>query len=439
MFRPWFAVLLCACAGAPDLDLPGVPAETVLGADADVGVGSLRAPLLLTLDGAVVPGQTARWTVSGAAPGETINGLFSLAGTGNGPCPPVLGGQCLGILAPVVLFDTDTADATGVAELQINVPANAPVGADLSVQAVAIRGAGGVLSVATDALTFFVQDIVIDDFVHFPAAADLLFVVDDSCSMADEQGALSISFEPMIDTILDLGLDYHVGVVSTDMDAASKSGKLQPDAGGGLFITPSDPNPAATFDEMAALGTSGSGTEKGLSAVFASIDTLGATANLGFRRATAQLAVVVLSDEEDQSGLNVNDFVTWVEDQAFNPGDVTFSSIVEPAGGCPGGTSPGLRYIDVTTQVGGIFARICAADYSGSLTTLAETLWTSVPYELSEVADPATIVITADEVTGTVTLDTADWVYDPVENTVRFTSSYHPPSGTDLHVTYEAL
>ncbi|MEQ1507318.1 MAG: vWA domain-containing protein [Myxococcota bacterium] len=417
----------------------GAPAEAVLGEDVGSGEAPLRMALTLSLDGALSPGNPARWIVAGANPGETVRVVYSTNGQGAGPCPAQIGGQCLGILGPTTLFPTIVADATGTAVLAVNVPGSVPPGAALSLQAVAVRGVGGAASVLSPPRTDVVQDIVIDDFVHFPSAADLLFVVDDSGSMAEEQTALSNSFEPMIDTVLDLGLDYHVGVVSTDMSDPSKSGKLQPDNGGSLFIDPSDPNPAATFDEMASLGTFGSGIEEGLSAAFAALDTLGATHNLGFRRVTAQLAVIVLSDENDQSSISPTDFTLWIEGLAFHTGDITFSSIVTPIGNCQTGTSVGRRYLDVTDAVGGIEESICANDYGPALTTLAETLFTSVPYELSATADPATIVVTADEATGTIVVDPAAIVYDPLENTIRFTSAYHPPAGTDLHVTYERL
>lgn len=87
----------------------------------------------------LVRGNNAVFTVDNANAGETIGFLYSLAGTGAGPCPPQLGGLCLDLLSPVQM--TGTAVASGnVATLIGRVPPNAPLGASVWSQAVAQRG-----------------------------------------------------------------------------------------------------------------------------------------------------------------------------------------------------------------------------------------------------------------------------------------------------------
>ena len=56
---------------------------------------------------------------------------------------------------------------------------------------------------------------------------DTIFVIDKSCSMAEEQLALAQNFERFIGYFIDSGLDWHVGVVSTDMADPQHSGKLR--------------------------------------------------------------------------------------------------------------------------------------------------------------------------------------------------------------------
>src|SRR4051794_9315310 len=48
-------------------------------------------------------------------------------------------------------------------------------------------------------------------------AVDVLWVIDNSCSMSEEQEALRSNFADFMAYFSDSGLDYHVGVVSTDM------------------------------------------------------------------------------------------------------------------------------------------------------------------------------------------------------------------------------
>jgi hypothetical protein len=405
----------------------------------DPGFPALRTGLQLERTGSMNPGGVVTYKVRGLNPGETVKIAVTTSGIGQGPCPAGLGGQCLDLLSPRIMA-TPVADFTGTARVNVALSPTAQIGRQISTQAAAIRGVGGALTVLSAPRTDEVVSEVTDDFVHFPGAADLLFVIDDSCSMFEEQTALTDGFGPMVDVILDLGLDFHVGVVSTDMADASKSGKLQADASGGLWIDPSDSNPTLSFEEMANLGTFGSGTERGLAAIEASLDTHGAGFNNGFRRVTAQYAVVVLSDEEDQSAGGWGPYADRIALEAFYPGDVSFTSIVTPVGNCSTGVTVGNRYLNATAQLGGVTESICATDYSGALVDLASRLFTSVPYELSEVPlDPALITVVADEASGPVVLDAADFVYDATANTIRFTSSYSPLSGTDLHITYEPL
>ena len=52
--------------------------------------------------------------------------------------------------------------------------------------------------------------------VETPSRADLLFVVDNSESMADEQAALAASFSEMMDVLAPQDTSYRIGIVSTD-------------------------------------------------------------------------------------------------------------------------------------------------------------------------------------------------------------------------------
>jgi len=58
---------------------------------------------------------------AGAPPGATVGFARSADGPGVGPCPPVLGGVCLGITQPVLLGSV-AANASGVATLSVPTP-----------------------------------------------------------------------------------------------------------------------------------------------------------------------------------------------------------------------------------------------------------------------------------------------------------------------------
>jgi hypothetical protein len=187
------------------------------------------------------------------------------------------------------------------------------------------------------------------------AAADILFVVDDSGSMTDKQQALADNLSTFIDALVGspVALDLRIGVTNTSLDdyngrtaygaAASPSGApypgppgvpfprgtiiaIDPDANGtGQFghftwgiahdpahlvstwgpprILSSGPNLARDFKANVHQGEWGSGKEQPLRAMRASLDASMVTtgANFGFLRSGARLAVVILTDEDDCS------------------------------------------------------------------------------------------------------------------------------------------
>lgn len=83
-----------------------------------------------------ISGEPLTLTVNGAAPGSDVVFLWSSDGTGNGPCPPPLGGMCLDIRNPTRIA-TEAANASGTASTVWDVPVLV-VGSFVSVQAVVI-------------------------------------------------------------------------------------------------------------------------------------------------------------------------------------------------------------------------------------------------------------------------------------------------------------
>ena len=187
--------------------------------------------------------------------------------------------------------------------------------------------------------------------------ADLLFVIDNSCSMYDEQLDLADHIPTLLTALEGSGLDYHIGVVSTDMDDPTHSGKLR-EVAGDRWIDPSAPNPQQMFTSMAGMGTNGSTSPSGLGAAYVATDFLQATYNAGFYRPNATLGVVVLSDEADQTPKSVigqDEFVTWLDTLKGSPRHTALHGIVS-AGGT--GMYSGQIYIDAADQTGGLHTSI---------------------------------------------------------------------------------
>lgn len=156
---------------------------------------------------------------------------------------------------------------------------------------------------------------------------DIVFIVDDSGSMSEEQANLTTNF-PQFANVLDTyttmsgdTLDYRLAVTTTGRDVDYT---IQPpipgfppltqseDGDNGKFrksssmprpwIERADGNVATTFANVAKVGTSGPSLEMPLYALqLALTDRVSDGSNAGFLREDALLAVVILTDEDDCS------------------------------------------------------------------------------------------------------------------------------------------
>src|SRR5688500_12433019 len=99
--------------------------------------------------------------------------------------------------------------------------------------------------------------------VHFQGggSVDMLFVVDSSGSMGEEQAALADGVGAVIETFLALEYDCHLAVA--EMDYERTAGAFLGDP---ASLTPDTPNLVEQFQENALRGISGSGSEKGMEA-----------------------------------------------------------------------------------------------------------------------------------------------------------------------------
>lgn len=269
---------------------------------------------------------------------------------------------------------------------------------------------------------------------------DALFVVDNSCSMEEEQVLLATNFPAFLEWFQGSGLDYHIGVVSTDMVDPLESGRLRL-AANRRWIDDSVADPETAFATMTVMGTDGHWIEKGRAAAYTAVELLRTEDNLGFVRPDAAMHMTVVSDENDESGdspVSRTEFVDWL--QGLRPGRqmTSFSSIVGPVAGCPDIGSPGTEYSAVSAEVGGVVWPICDPD------------WTQVLDEIGFLAVglDKEFFLSARPVVGTIEVSLElpdsdavqvfgpeDWTYDRVRNSVTFVDFVPEPLST-VAVTY---
>lgn len=191
---------------------------------------------------------------------------------------------------------------------------------------------------------------------------DILFVVDNSGSMAEEQANLARNFDQFINELASSkGNDYHLAIVTTDVDFM---GRNAPERSGQVVTTFSSVAPFTyltrderqcgnisnlihgcfrgleptsrvitsamtkelqiqTFKESVLVGTCGSGNEQGLEGMRLGLTRPAADCpgQTEFLRPDANLVVVIVSDEEDSSPTNVEGYVDFLVQLKRGTGD----------------------------------------------------------------------------------------------------------------------
>jgi hypothetical protein len=290
---------------------------------------------------------------------------------------------------------------------------------------------------------------------------DVLFVVDNSGSMMEEQEGLGQNFASFLSTAQTQLVDYHIAVTTTGIDPSPGGWSMCPggaDGGeaGRLFpvngstprvITPTTPNAAQVFAFNVNVGWC-HWNEQGLEAAYRALSAplvnssddprtaLPNDGNAGFMRPDAKLAIVFLSDEEDYSTPPVSFYETFFKAlKGDDPSMLSISAIVAPVAlsTCPSASSAGTRYIQLAQSTGGVVESICTPDWASSLQNLSSSAFgPRRRFALSELpSDPAQISVQVNgiPVTGT-------WTYEDASRTVVFDEASAPPPGSIIQITY---
>jgi hypothetical protein len=154
---------------------------------------------------------------------------------------------------------------------------------------------------------------------------DILFVIDDSGSMADNQDQLIASFPGFVEGIqreLEFAESYHIGVTTTSIYRENRPGCYEhgdlitqtvgvpvssdavcwPFASGSSYIDETEPDLPGKFQCVAKVGGGGDADEKPVTSVLNALKP-GTNApggcNEGFSRLDSLLIVVIITDEDD--------------------------------------------------------------------------------------------------------------------------------------------
>jgi len=210
------------------------------------------------------------------------------------------------------------------------------------------------------------------------------------------------------------------------------------------IITPDEqPSASAAFAAVATQGINGSGFEQGLEAAYRALSSPQITGwNTGFLRPSAYLALIFLSDEEDQSPNTVDFYVNYfLAIKGFrNTQLFSASAIVGDApGGCGGfQADAGARYIEAARRGGGIFESICTSDWARALENLGLSVFGyKSRFNLANQPVPGTVTVELDGVDQPASMGSAiNWSYDAATNSVNFSALSIPEPGSEIVVRY---
>jgi hypothetical protein len=320
---------------------------------------------------------------------------------------------------------------------------------------------------ACDDVRFTENPIQIDTFQQTPnPMVDILWVVDNSGTMADERQLLGERFDQFMTRLLVSDADYHIGIISTDTDDANHSGRLQGDP---RVISRNTADPQAAFAANVMLPETDSRTERGLDAMYLALsEDLLVDHNAGFLRAAASLFVIVVSDEDDHSMGRPKFYSRWLDHfkGAGNENQVNLSAIVGQAPDGCAGAEPGARYLQVQVETNGLFHSICSEDYGPVVEELGiNAAGLRRKFYLSEMPQQDTIQVlnyVADDPACQVHTDCAEdricaaghhcatkmeeatgvsgtWTYKEGDNSIFFLHDFLPPAGSNIEVAYFQL
>ncbi len=271
-----------------------------------------------------------------------------------------------------------------------------------------------------------------------PNQVDILWVIDNSGSMKEEQDALDYNFDVFIKDFVDKGIDFQMGIVTTDTTKSN----WQKNINESLQVLDSqhlqqDKNKFMDdFGRLIHVGTNGNMVEKGLKAseVFTNTIFNNGLAPHHFRD-DSYYAVVYVSDEEDQSSKLPEEHIAQLQKWKTNAGLVKAYSIVNisrpyQAGGY---YTPGYeRYAKASEVTGGKVADI-NEDFYYLLSDLgSEIAGLTDKYPLSQKpVDTGAIKVFVDGVEWS-----SGWAYSESSNTVKF--SVVPAVGSSIEIRYQA-
>jgi hypothetical protein len=291
-----------------------------------------------------------------------------------------------------------------------------------------------------------------DVFMHTEKAqADILFVIDNSCSMFSKQEALASNFAAFIERLKSKPIDFHVGV--TTAEVSSSIGRLRTvPFTNEKFVSNTTPMLEAKFAGLVDVGTNGNPESCLESASMALRDPLRATSHSEFLRSGASLDVVCITDAYEDAQLPASSYFQTLSN-AKQPSRADHSRYhvfgpTEP--NMPGATclnsdpTIGATALEVIDSTNGTLGDICSFDLASFVDTIADHAFNfRSRFFLKNIPDFTNGRSVEVKLDGRVLSPNdlirqrAVWRFDAAQNAVIFDLFYVPKVGSTVSVTYQ--
>ena len=251
---------------------------------------------------------------------------------------------------------------------------------------------------------------------------DILWVIDDSGSMRDNQGALANNFKTFVEVFSRFTIDFRMAVIttthSTNYDIEEKLNSK--------FLKNNKQGFIEDFKATVKVGTGGSGDEIGLrkSKEFLS-------GNPNWINTDNYLVIIFLSDEDDRGAGSVRSYVDWIARKKEGLESVKIYSIVSM------NHHQGTRYIKAAILTRGL-SRDIESKFDDVLNTFSNDIVKLVKtphFKLKEILDANRINDVEVFINGNQ-LNDDSWIFSSKLNSIRFINSAAVSDGSKVKITY---
>lgn len=260
---------------------------------------------------------------------------------------------------------------------------------------------------------------------------DILIVIDNSSSMAEEQNNLATKLDPLLSNIADA--DWRIGVTTTDPADPCIRG----------LISKNDPNYQTAFQTAIQAGEGGSNTEMGIRMAVEGLKC----SSPNWIREDSTIAVLIVSDEDNCGTKGIlckNDPWTsedYLIDHLNSIRTVGTDARVyglfwhpnTPSSACKEAAFRAHVYADAVSNSGGTSGSICDGDYSSTLQAISSNISTILKdqFNLAHTPVPGTLEVRVDGslmTSGyTLTGKVVEFSVAPsVSSSIAFTYSHDP-------------